>query len=266
MCLTHRPGHCVHPPARRPRSPLPTDSAHPALQTKRRLPLARSTARLEPPDPALGRLSATPGLHARELAQNSLLSIPSRRGQESRAPPRPLLLRPVRRESATARKFARLHSGAVATPPRGETEAAPPPAQRAPWASLPLRGKETVTWKSCAPSSENFSRYTRSGSAGSGAREAGSRGAAGRRSLRGRRAPVLLPASCPRSLRAVAAAAEAGRRSPGWPREEGTLKGARSPLAPASEAGRRGAEGERDLERRGASSALRAPQERRGGR
>lgn len=97
--------------------------------------------------------------------------------------------------------------------------------------------------KSCTTFSKNFNPVHLARQRGSWAGEAGL--AAQRRdALRGRRAPLLLSASCPQvPSQAVAAAAAAGLRSPGWLRV-GTLKGARSPLAPASEAGRRGAERE----------------------
>lgn len=120
--------------------------------------------------------------------------------------------------------------------------------------------------KSCAPFRENFSPVhlgRRRGLLGPGGRD--SRRSEGD-ALRGRRAPLLLSASCPQ------VSSGGGRSGSGWVaesrlwRREGTLK--RCPESPGTRVRSRPARcAERDLERRGASSALREPpQERRGGR
>lgn len=138
------------------------------------------------------------------------------------------------------------------TPPRGvgETEAAQPPAQRGQpqhRSRLARRPGRASLWRAgdgyleeLGSLLQELQSRTLGEAAGSpGARKPGSRRAEAETLWEG----AAHPSSCRRPVRrspqAVAAAAASGLRSPGRPRE-GTLKGARSPLAPVSDAGRRG--------------------------
>ena len=179
--------------------------------------------------------------------------------QETRAPPH-VSLRPIHSESATARKFAQVHcgrsrgmSGAPSTHLPGgwgETEAAQPPAQRGqPQHRSRLAGRpgRASLWRAgdgyleeLGSLLQELQSRTLGEAAGSpGARRPGSRRAEGETLWEGAAHPSSCRRPVRRSPRAVAAAAASGLRSPGRPRE-GTLKGARSPLAPVSDAGRRG--------------------------
>lgn len=180
---------------------------------------------------------------------------------------------PIRSESARAGKFAGRHGAAahVGVPsaplPRGRRRQRSHAGARA---SLSPREGDSFTLKRCTSFSKNFGPVhlaRQRGRLGPEARVSGRSGetlCAGAALRCSRRRPVR---GSPRAVAAVAAAAAASR-SPGGLRE-GTLEGARSPLAPASEAGRRGAERERESET--VSSAARPQlceplQERRGGR
>lgn len=123
---------------------------------------------------------------------------------------------PIHAESATARKFAQVHcgrsgwtSGVRSTRLRGEgeTEAAQPPAQRGSHSTSPgspgalgeppSGGQETVTFKSWASFSKNFSPIHLARQRGSWGRDARVWPRRGGDALGGRCAPLLLPASCP---------------------------------------------------------------------
>ncbi|XP_045304462.1 uncharacterized protein LOC123582296 [Leopardus geoffroyi] len=175
-------------------------------------------------------------------------------------------------QSATAGKFAQLHRARNVREPPAHASSEGRPRQRSPpsrgsAAGSPgaPEGKETVTSKSWTPFRENFSAAHLARQPGApGAARPGSRCAAEGDALRARRAPLRLPASCPR------VPSGGGRRGGGdWVAESRLAEGRATarcpePLAPASDAGRR-ARGERDLERRGARPQLcEPPLERRG--
>lgn len=106
-------------------------------------------------------------------------------------------------------------------------------------------GKETVTLKSWTPFSKNFSPTHLARQLGApGAGRPGSRCAARETLCAGAAHPSSCRRPVRRSPRAVAAAATAGLRSPGWLREW-TLKGARRPWHPRQMPAGEGAERER---------------------
>lgn len=190
--------------------------------------------------------------------------IPSCRAPGDGAPPPPAFLSPIHAESAGARKFAELHCGCrrgCAGAPAGTPRRRSPRHRGAHLSTSPGRperacpgGKVTVTLKSWTPSSKNFSpvRLAR-------ARRPGSR-----RAVEGTlRAGAALPSSRRRPV----------RRSLGrWPRRQRTgcgvsaARGKGPGEAPGAlgtrvrcRPARVGREPGRNLERGGASSALRAP-------
>lgn len=133
-------------------------------------------------DSEAATLSTTAPPRPRDLKTNGslerrlLCSLFLHSGDRETGAPHHVFPRPIHAESATARKFAQVHYGcsgwmsgvrSTRLPGEGETEAAQPPAQRGSHSISPgspgaLReppsgGQETVTFKSWASFSKNFS-------------------------------------------------------------------------------------------------------------
>ncbi|XP_032201373.1 uncharacterized protein LOC116591999 [Mustela erminea] len=171
--------------------------------------------------------------------------------------------------SATARKFAQLRgrtrrsgSRSARLPPQGTLRQRSPRARSGqrpgdPGRATPRREGDSYLEELDALR-KNFGATQLAGRPGSrGAGRPGAGGAAGETLCARAAHPSCRGRPVRRSPQAAAAAAAAGLRSPGWPRQ-GPLQGARSPWRPRQMPAGERAEGE-TWSGAGASSALRAP-------